>query len=815
MILRALSLYSNKIGHLPIDERQDIIQTFLGSPRDSAGKTIGSYSNLFIQESTPEISIDSIHSNIRAYYFFLKEGGQILSEYEATDGAINLDTYQGGCKLSELVQTKKLRDRDMMGFGGNTEALQRFVESTVDGKDNEVILRDIAHSINHQVVNDSNLWMRELVQNSLDAVQKAKLISAEERQVSVSSYYRKRKMVIPEDEVWSCFGTHVGLAYAKYVDHFKRLVQEQLVGDEVLSAKSIVDALRNCKSDDGESYFSGMRLKLLEKDLNELFVEKKDMIVAVNDPVGMTLQEVVNYLLVPGESSKRDDESQFGVFGQGFFTIFQGAKEVHIKTSTGNGTVTYLRIAPLLNEGGKTIDLDVEWAQSQEDFKGTSIQKVVDTDFPELEAAFCKNSIITYGGLVDANAIAINYGDTQINAPRSVLAEAEHPELGRIRIYDAPENAVTQNGLLVKPLDHEYLVGVPDDIRKIIVKEGVVVDLPPGIRLIKSRCDIAKKKDVLPKLQEVLPGLILQAYLQKFRKRSIEMENLPYDYFDVLGAGALRKHSITNEIVSDANTINDGGLLAPESLTRYQSNSEDLIKLLTLIRAIEIKGERKSLFEIAQMIEAGEELDMEGMPNQLRQRINRSKSQHKEDFEYQKAAEVELGEKKKELLLDKPLKEDPELMRQMDALYAFDMLRREIDVRMSAHDINRMYYMKAEGAVAHANKAGSSIGWNLFHLRGKMETLSKIIKGESTEEETLRFMESLISIETHERQHNIERSDAWTHNEDFYKGQRRILTRMLRSGTFDTQTLLAPIRERFPDFQGKVPTLKEMIVALS
>lgn len=60
--------------------------------------------------------------------------------------------------------------------------------------------------------------------------------------------------------------------------------------------------------------------------------DKEQFIARVSDPVGMTPHQVWNYLLPPGSSSKVSKDGG-GMFGQGFYSLMIGARELTVKTS--------------------------------------------------------------------------------------------------------------------------------------------------------------------------------------------------------------------------------------------------------------------------------------------------------------------------------------------------------------------------------------------------------------------------------------------------------------------------------------------------
>lgn len=93
--------------------------------------------------------------------------------------------------------------------------------------------------------------------------------------------------------------------------------------------------------------------------------------VTVEDPVGMTFDQLLNNLLIPQrpgwESQIKDArEKVWGQYGHGFFTVFRDADIVRLKTSVGDGQVILAEIRPV-RENGKVIDLECQIAVREEE----------------------------------------------------------------------------------------------------------------------------------------------------------------------------------------------------------------------------------------------------------------------------------------------------------------------------------------------------------------------------------------------------------------------------------------------------------------
>lgn len=97
--------------------------------------------------------------------------------------------------------------------------------------------------------------------------------------------------------------------------------------------------------------------------------DEKEIETSFHDPIGMDISTLLNYFFMPGESTKRDKNKNFiGFYGQGVYTLFKNFKEVNIKTGVGDGTVWYLTIKPIA-ENGMVSDVSIDFHSAEGDFK--------------------------------------------------------------------------------------------------------------------------------------------------------------------------------------------------------------------------------------------------------------------------------------------------------------------------------------------------------------------------------------------------------------------------------------------------------------
>lgn len=725
-IQRLIKVFAKKISHMRADDYSQITDV-LGRILQ-ARKVRG-------EDTVATKRLCDKYPKVRPYAMYIIEGGELLDINKNSENNIKLNNYNVSFKLSELYQAQRLKENDVASFGGDENDLYNFIDQEVISKnfDLEEVERDIAHAINNQIVNDDYLWIREMVQNSVDELIRAGVLGGD---VSLETY--------------------------------------------------------------------------LEPD-------SQDMVISINDSIGMDLNKVVNYLLIPHKSDKKDIEELIGKFGQGFFTIFKGSKEVRIKTSTGNGLVTYLSLKPIKDSvSGKVYDLDIRVTQvAGEEFKGSKIQKVVGAEIPELEAAFCKNSMFRNTGLVDARKVKVFYNKSQINKERKILAQRHIPELeGDVLIYEAGEKALTQNGLYIKDLDDRYFAMMPQSISSLLQEAGIVIDLPPKVKLIKSRNNIAKEDDVLKILANYIPEMSMKIFLDKLKAGNIAVEqipNLPYDFFNLSRAG--RFTFLDKDILGDAIAISYG--LPIVDYSRYITNSEDLMLLLSNIKFMDIKGEKLSLNEIVyEVSKEKRNFDLSLLPLQI-QRILEKELEEAERFEnLNRALLKSMDLKLKQGIAVQRFSDKyivpfftyddlhPEYKEKLDKeapIYAaFDSLRESILEKVRRGKTLRSYYYLLDTSEARASRIGSDIGWNMKYIGSTLALFKTALQDKASLNALRNFFKHFIGIETHEKVHNIEGSSSASHNDQFFASQRQLLRGLMREKQ-NYRSWLEEVRKQYPD----------------
>lgn len=540
--------------------------------------------------------------------------------------------------------------------------------------------------------------------------------------------------------------------------------------------------------------------------------DHEEISLRIEDPVGMSLQQVLNYFLIPGETTKLGDTETIGYFGQGLFTLFRGAKEVILLTSIGDGVVTKLKVVPMLDDKGMASDLKLTFSQEAGNFRGTVIERTVNSKYPEVEAAYIKNATCTYTSLVDSGVVDIELNQDQINRPQQELASINIPGLGELAIYDAPNNVVTQRGLFVKPLDKDYATGMVD-VESLLSKRGYVLSIPDQIRLTRSRNEVARRQEFLSEIGPSLATLKLKAYLEIFRQdilkgHVIQLENLPYDYFSG-NSGDNRK------AVEDAQKLRRGEPL--DDVSNYFERG-DLIQLLVHLPVIELNNQTYSLAELKEAARNGKpplenRQSLQQIPEVIRKHLEQGVAEYHEQVQNQKKAEAE-NRKVGDFALSE-WKNQPEFLRKqieadLPGLEAMNSLSEYLNSEMASRlglkvrntDVNTTYYYEP-GSIAHASSNWGIIGWNLQVWSGYN---LKLFTDNSTTDARIG---NYLGTYSHEFGHIIERSGEMTHNQSFYRKQATVLAHIMdiirKTPGVDKAVDLISVKER-----SKKPRLRRL-----
>ncbi len=381
-----------------------------------------------------------------------------------------------------------------------------------------------------------------------------------------------------------------------------------------------------------------------------LYRSEDGLITRIEDNgCGMSVSDILNYLIVPGNSSKRNQSQFIGGRGVGFFSAFNGAKKLLIKTSRGDGITHYLEFEPVINMMSNSVNHTIEDVKlrsfsKEENFQGTLIERVSWAANIELEAAKLKSSMRLYGRFIDANKINVSLNNVSINEKLEYLGAITIPEIGTCKIYSNAECVFTGSGLFIRAIDDDYWHTIPSFITLQLKKLGIVIEFPSTIKLTRERNDFESADKFKPFFKPYFFQLCLNAYCKLLSNGKISDVDLPYDLLDYLSNGK-KTAWFTETIIQDAEKINQGELFYNEAL--YQS-VESCLKLLAHIKFISYYQSKISIVDVAKLSE-NTQLNAEVLPPFIRSQIVKQKSALYYQFNFVKEISSVTNEYEKDL----------------------------------------------------------------------------------------------------------------------------------------------------------------------
>lgn len=562
--------------------------------------------------------------------------------------------------------------------------------------------------------------------------------------------------------------------------HFQALNSTDLYVRELI--QNAVDVMQSMNMDKAER---NIEITASATDDNEL-------VTSFKDPVGMSMSTVLNYFLVPGESTKLDRSKDFiGFYGQGVYTLFKDFKVINIKTSTGDGKTLYMTIHPV-EEHGMINDVSIDFRSSEENFKGTVISKRQHTDNPYIEASYVKDSVMTLTSALSDDRASVLYQKEKINTDYKILSEKKVEKLGNLTIYKNPNNIVTQHGLYIKDIGAEYYGLIPSFMNKSLKDwGGLAIDFPKGVELTRSRQDIANKDKVQEILNPEIQKGLVNAYFEGFKEKmesgevKFPLDSLPYDYFS-----EGQNYELPYSYKEDAEALLKGEPL--KHLDEYVDSNKAL-KLMSLLPFFKVKDQMVSLDTLRKVVISKEEppspFNESGWKDRLPSKLVELMSVQKADRAMRQAQQAEAM---KDAIRDTTLEDifsqaegelKEWLIENKDKLEDLDKLTQEFMVSVNEgydrHSRGLFHYSRT-GEIAHARRQGD-LSWNLDYIKGSgYKNALKEIE-EFRGQKGGKISNLLESLETlaHEYGHIIEDYGAWTHDSKHEKEQGRILIQFL------------------------------------
>ncbi len=501
----------------------------------------------------------------------------------------------------------------------------------------------------------------------------------------------------------------------------------------------------------------------------EISGDKKRIILTFEDDFGMDAVKLLQFLLNPGASDKRDDQRLTGRFGRGFLTNLKDAQEVKVKTSLGDGQVIYVSLKPIRNTKQETTDIKVSIFQKPEQYKGTEIEVIKNVEGnSEAELSYILKKAALYVGLIDKNILEITLNGNALNKGsfrEEDLLSWVDTTYGKLSFYHHPDRrAVTHKQLYVGSINEQYVKAIPPFLLEILLKHGIIIDLPNKLELISDRSGLTLSDEKLKELEKATFAAAIMAaarlYIDGLRE---VVELFPYDFDDpeVLLTWEAR---CPDDVREDLQNIRKGSLEKLD-IDKYSADKDKLVYLISVFPVHKDMSITQLIIEIA----TGK-LSIEGMPPALAKELARKRNELMRKIRGDsngKVSQIEL-EKITQLSPFAPdiLKNYPEfviysLLAEFLSKTASLLLGKEIKVMFTA-DLER-------GASAYTWRGSDTIVWNLAGMNRRIEQLSRLLKGtmEVDEPEARELIGGLILGVCHEATHIPESAGRLTHNTDF------------------------------------------------
>jgi len=499
------------------------------------------------------------------------------------------------------------------------------------------------------------------------------------------------------------------------------------------------------------------------------------------DNVGMSIERVVKFLLIPDSTTKLEDKEARGKFGQGFFTVLKDARMVRVKTSDGTGKLVIVQMTPV-RKGELIVDVDIS-VEIKDDasFKGTNIEWLRDSDIPQLETAIVRSKLLTYGCLIDDAELKINWTVNNttavINKNKELMGQIE-TEYGKVGLYHSgdKENVVTHRGLYVREIDKYFWDTIPVHIREQLSDYGIIIDLPAGVELISDRSDVTNKEEILSKLQPHLAKLSIIAILDLFASNKVKLGFMPYDF---MKDG--RNWIIPNSVKDDAAALKNGQQI---NVAPYVASGTLFGQLIASIPFISLKGkdEHFSLVYVLEGIENGS-IFLDDIVNENIVECITTVMKRKAQSRRQAEERREKGYKEfYDITLPIEGRRDD-----ADVYWAFSEFMKEVSVMLIAGQRENlgsaevMFYGSVGNDKAHAFQNSSAMGWNIYSNMELFDQFSKYLRDEIPPDQAIYTIRDMFSTQLHELAHMLENTGETTHNDEFFARQKALTKSFLMS----------------------------------
>lgn len=485
---------------------------------------------------------------------------------------------------------------------------------------------------------------------------------------------------------------------------------------------------------------------------------------------GMRIEDVFYYFALVGTSSKRHDRHQhfIGGHGVGAFTIYHDAAVVRLKTGKNDGAIYCFEFHPVY-DGTKIIDIQIQWEKQPGFFDGVIIERVDRNNNPTLAAASHHRSFKTHAKTIDANVAKVTFNGKQINQSLLPLASIAIPDIGKMTLFSSIEDMITVAGLCVRPI-HDIDHFVPEAIRKIVRKKGLIIDLPKSIPLNRERTEIIDADRVYHYLRPYLLNAYIEVYLRLFMQNNIALDELPYDFFERFEVYLKNMKTHNPALLQDVENIKKNLPLADYNPYQSSDKLHELMAWLPLFKVREIQDDKKeyTLIELAQYYQEKRRLpDLIHTPECLYRFIEKYENTLA-GIEYQTNFAL-------------TVKDFP----QIDFIPNFNTLPLspwKALLAISEQIANYMGYAmqfgfstQRSGDLLHTRRDTHYIYWNIYALADPRDDMAALFK-DLSKQRPLRFLNKLIDNVAHELVHaKLEETCSITHNRTFSLKQRKLL----------------------------------------
>lgn len=536
--------------------------------------------------------------------------------------------------------------------------------------------------------------------------------------------------------------------------------------------------------------------------------------------IGMSLDEIFGFYCLAGASMKREDQHQnyIGGHGVGVFTAFHNAQCLRLKTGKNNGYFSEVLLEPIYSPNNRIIDIQISWQTKPGTFNGTIVERIARDTEVALDASRHLRSFKAHAHAVDANRISIYLNDSLINhpygAPQALtsvpttpnvkvesvmpLASVELPEYGTMKLFQSVEDVLVVSGLSLKPIG-DLDAYIPDEIRKLVRKKGLIIDLPKTLALNRERTDFIDASTVYEFLKPYLLNAYIQAYFHLFVSSKLSWSELPNDFFMDFEQYTNITQDNNIELVQDLADI-----LAFRPLKNYfkYQNTARLYELLAHVplftvandsdsSSYEVELEKYSLVTLAEYYNKSKMLPISiNAPMCISELVNR--------FDKEKSCIERL---EKCIFYQQYVPQIDWEAEDLSGEWLFLVNLSKHIAKLMGHEVKVGFSTHKNGRLIHTTQKSTVLYWNVFSISNPTGLVNNLFQAlhDNTLKPSCRELLEVYNVLSHELTHVILEDDhSLTHNRSFYIKQRKLLTAF--SSTVDENQLISHIESAYKQY---------------